>query len=71
MRRDLQEVDVNAHINVVNTCAEKESVLETIVQMGMECGLPLRFLRPWINPTFSLDDVKGPSLEETCRSFVS
>ena len=58
MRIYLQEVDVNAHINTVNTCAEKVSVLETIVETRIDSVLPLRSKTiqhnepPWINQTW-------------------
>lgn len=57
MRMYLQEVDVPALISTVNTCAEKTSLLETIVQTGLDFVLPLRSKTirsndpPWINST--------------------
>lgn len=53
----LPEVNINVHVSAVNTCAEKGSVLETIVQTGMDLVLSLRSKTiqsiepPWINPT--------------------
>ena len=56
MRTYLQSVDVKANIDAAETCTEKVSVLESIVQVGMDFIMPLRSKTvctsdsPWINP---------------------
>ena len=42
LRSYLEAVDVNAHTNTVNSCAEKVTILESIVQVGIDYVLPLR-----------------------------
>jgi hypothetical protein len=57
LRSYLEAVDVNAHTNTVNSCAEKVTILESIVQVGMDNVLPLRSKTiypgepPWVNST--------------------
>ena len=57
LRSYLEAVDVNAHTNTVNSCAEKVTILESIVQVGMDYVLPLRSKTiypgepPWVNST--------------------
>ncbi|XP_028405751.1 uncharacterized protein LOC114528321 [Dendronephthya gigantea] len=56
MHTYLQNVNVKAQIGTVNTCTEKVSALESIVQVGMDFVLPLHSKTicssepPWINP---------------------
>ena len=57
LRSYLEAVDVNAHTNTVNFCAEKVAILESIVQVGLDYVLPLRSKTiypgepPWVNST--------------------
>ena len=52
----LQEVDIPALISVGNSCSEKVSILETIVNTGLDTILPVRSKTihfnepPWVNP---------------------
>ena len=57
MRLYLQQVDVPILLGTVETCAEKVSLLDTIIKTGLDSVLPLRSKTihssepPWMNPT--------------------